>query len=210
MVICKLQKRVLANVDLLMWKIYVSFPVCTEFWNYEPKYRGWYFDNQLAKGAILWDFMSNISSDPDRSLYIQSATNVGVFSSSYSNYPLLKPRNLRQPQPREKTQRPEPELNRTELPFARFKLSSPTVRGSLVAETHETFSPARTLESWVRIPLEAWMFVCVYSVFVLFCIGSGLATGWSLVQGVLPIVYKCKITEPHKEEARPDMGCSAI
>jgi hypothetical protein len=29
------------------------------------------------------------------------------------------------------------------------------------------------------------MDVCVYSVFVL---GSGLATGWSLVQGVLPNV----------------------
>jgi hypothetical protein len=31
---------------------------------------------------------------------------------------------------------------------------------------HELPSPARTLESWVRIPLKAWMFVCVYSVFV--------------------------------------------
>jgi hypothetical protein len=30
------------------------------------------------------------------------------------------------------------------------------------------------------------MFVCVYSVFVLSCVGSGFATGWSLVQGVLP------------------------
>jgi hypothetical protein len=35
-------------------------------------------------------------------------------------------------------------------------------------------SPAGTLGSWVRIPLKAWMSVCVYSVFVL---GSGLATG---------------------------------
>jgi hypothetical protein len=26
-------------------------------------------------------------------------------------------------------------------------------------------------------PFEAWMFVCVYSVFVLSCAGSGLATG---------------------------------
>jgi hypothetical protein len=32
-------------------------------------------------------------------------------------------------------------------------------------------------------PTEAWMFVYVYSVFVL---GSGLAIGWSLIQGVLP------------------------
>jgi hypothetical protein len=72
---------------------------------------------------------------------------------------------------------------------------------------HEMSSPARTLGSWVRIPLEAWMFVFVYSVFVLSCVGSGLATGWSLVQGVLPIVYKCKIKEPHKRRPRPDMGC---
>jgi hypothetical protein len=71
---------------------------------------------------------------------------------------------------------------------------------------YEMSSPAWTLGSFVRIPLEAWMFVCVYSVFVLFCVGSGLATGWSLVQGVLPIVYKCKITEPHKEEAKARYG----
>jgi hypothetical protein len=50
------------------------------------------------------------------------------------------------------------------------------------------------------------MFVCVYSVFVLSCVSSGLATGWSLVQGVLPIVYKCTITEPHKEEAKARNG----
>jgi hypothetical protein len=35
-------------------------------------------------------------------------------------------------------------------------------------------SPARTLASWVRIPLKTWMFVCVYSVFVL---GSCFSTG---------------------------------
>jgi hypothetical protein len=50
------------------------------------------------------------------------------------------------------------------------------------------------------------MSVCVYSVFVFSCVSSGLATGWSLVQGVLPIVYKCKITEPHKEEAKAGYG----
>jgi hypothetical protein len=33
---------------------------------------------------------------------------------------------------------------------------------------HELSSPARTLASWVRIPLEAWMSMCVYSVFVLY------------------------------------------
>jgi hypothetical protein len=32
---------------------------------------------------------------------------------------------------------------------------------------HELSSSAQTLGSWVRIPLEAWMSVCVYSVFIL-------------------------------------------
>jgi hypothetical protein len=36
------------------------------------------------------------------------------------------------------------------------------------------------------------MDVCVYSVFVLFCVSSGLATGWSCVQGILPTVYRIK------------------
>jgi hypothetical protein len=35
---------------------------------------------------------------------------------------------------------------------------------------HELSSPAQTLGSCVRIPLEAWMFVCVYSVFLLSCV----------------------------------------
>jgi hypothetical protein len=34
---------------------------------------------------------------------------------------------------------------------------------------HELSSPAGTLGSWVLIPLKAWMSVCFYSVFVLFC-----------------------------------------
>jgi hypothetical protein len=68
-------------------------------------------------------------------------------------------------------------------------------------------SPARTLGSWVRIPLEAWMFFCVYSVFVLSCVSSGLATGWSPVQGVLQTVSKSKIKESHKRRPRPDVGC---
>jgi hypothetical protein len=35
---------------------------------------------------------------------------------------------------------------------------------------HKLPSPARTLGSWVQIPLEAFMSVCVYSVFVLSCV----------------------------------------
>jgi hypothetical protein len=36
------------------------------------------------------------------------------------------------------------------------------------------------------------MSMCVYSVFVLSCVGSGLATGLSPVQGVLLTVYRIK------------------
>jgi hypothetical protein len=35
---------------------------------------------------------------------------------------------------------------------------------------HKLSSLTRTLGSWVRIQLQAWMSVCVYSVFVLFCV----------------------------------------
>jgi hypothetical protein len=35
---------------------------------------------------------------------------------------------------------------------------------------HELSSPVQTLGSWVRIPLETWMSLCVYSVFVLSCV----------------------------------------
>jgi hypothetical protein len=41
---------------------------------------------------------------------------------------------------------------------------------------HEPSSPARTMGSWVRIPLMAWMSVC----------------GWSPVQRVLPTVHRIK------------------
>jgi hypothetical protein len=53
---------------------------------------------------------------------------------------------------------------------------------------HEMSSPTRTLGSCFRIPLRPWIFVYVYTMFVLSCVGSGLASGWSLIQGVLPTV----------------------
>jgi hypothetical protein len=53
---------------------------------------------------------------------------------------------------------------------------------------HELCSSAQTPGFWTRIPLEAWMFLCVYSVSVLSFAGNSLATGWSPAQGVLPIV----------------------
>jgi hypothetical protein len=60
----------------------------------------------------------------------------------------------------------------------------------------ELSSLARTLGSWVRIPLKAWMSLCVYCVCVVLCVGSCLATGWSPVQGVLPTA--CRIKELKK------------
>jgi hypothetical protein len=63
---------------------------------------------------------------------------------------------------------------------------------------HESSSPARTLRSWVRIPLKAWMSVCAF----ILCVSSGLETGWSPVQGVLPIEKGAKVqraVEPERE-----------
>jgi hypothetical protein len=58
---------------------------------------------------------------------------------------------------------------------------------------HEPSFPARTLESWVRIPLEPWISVCVYSVFVLSCVQVAALRRADLpVQGVLPTVYRIK------------------
>jgi hypothetical protein len=65
-------------------------------------------------------------------------------------------------------------------------------------------SPAHTYGSWRLIPLEAWMFVCVSSVFVLSCVGSGLATGWSPVQGVLPTVYNIHSFQINSDGNRPE------
>jgi hypothetical protein len=57
---------------------------------------------------------------------------------------------------------------------------------------HRLSSPPRRLGSWVSIPPEALMSVCVYA---LLCVGRGLATGWSPLQGVVPAVYKIKSKE---------------
>jgi hypothetical protein len=56
---------------------------------------------------------------------------------------------------------------------------------------HEKVSSAYALESCFRIPLEACKSVCIYLVFVLDCLGSGLATGRLSGQEALSNV--CKI-----------------
>jgi hypothetical protein len=51
--------------------------------------------------------------------------------------------------------------------------------------------PAQILGSWVRISLEALMSVCNSSTLLLFCVSGGLLRqDWSLVQGILPTLYK--------------------
>jgi hypothetical protein len=71
---------------------------------------------------------------------------------------------------------------------------------------HELSSPTRTLGSWIRIPLQALdVSVRLFCVCVVLCVGNGLATGSSPVQGVLPTVYR--LTE---NAAKVHKGCRAI
>jgi hypothetical protein len=73
---------------------------------------------------------------------------------------------------------------------------------------YELSSPVQTLGPWARIPLEAPMSVCVYSVFVLSCVCRSLATGWSPVEGVLHIVHR--VTRLKKSGQGPTKSCRAI
>jgi hypothetical protein len=52
------------------------------------------------------------------------------------------------------------------------------------------------------------MDVCVYSVFMLSYIGSGLATGLSPAQGILPTVYSIKETEVKRWKCFTDPLCT--
>jgi hypothetical protein len=56
------------------------------------------------------------------------------------------------------------------------------------------------------------MDVCVrlFSVCVVLCVSSGLATGWSTVQGVLPAVYRIKKLKKRPRSTRavkPQIQC---
>jgi hypothetical protein len=64
---------------------------------------------------------------------------------------------------------------------------------------HELSSPAQTLGSWFPIPLEIWMSMCVYSVFVLFCVQ--VAALW---RADLPSKDSCRLYKKNEteEEAR--------
>jgi hypothetical protein len=76
------------------------------------------------------------------------------------------------------------------------------------SQWHELSSLAWTLRSWVGITFRAWMFgvcvcVCAFTLYV----GTGLAPGWSHVQGVLPTVYRL---EKLKKRPRAKKGCRTI
>jgi hypothetical protein len=77
-------------------------------------------------------------------------------------------------------------LQRWIMGMVKYELSRSQLSRGL---RHEPSSPARTQGSWVRIPLKAWISVHLFCVCVL-CVGSGLATGWSPIQGILPTVQK--------------------
>jgi hypothetical protein len=57
---------------------------------------------------------------------------------------------------------------------------------------HERSSPAGTLGSWVRIPLDAWIFVCVYFVFLLFCVVAALRRAVQIALLTVSTIKKLK------------------
>jgi hypothetical protein len=68
---------------------------------------------------------------------------------------------------------------------------------------HVLSSPAQTLGSWVPIPIKAWMSVCVYSVFVLFCVCRQRLCDWlNPGQGVLPTTDSYRLRN-WKKRPRP-------
>jgi hypothetical protein len=60
-----------------------------------------------------------------------------------------------------------------------------------VAEWSEASTVLARLDAWIvgsnptRV-MDVYVYVYVYSMFVLSCVGRGLAMSWSLVQGVVP------------------------
>jgi hypothetical protein len=68
---------------------------------------------------------------------------------------------------------------------------------------HEPSSLARSLRSWVRIPLEEWISVYAF----MLCLCYSVATGWSPVQGVIPTVYRLR---NWKSGHGPTKGCRTI
>jgi hypothetical protein len=64
-------------------------------------------------------------------------------------------------------------------------------------------SPTQTLGSWAPIPLKGSMSVCIFSVCVALCVGSGLAMRLSPVQGGLPTLYRIEELKNWKTGVEP-------
>jgi hypothetical protein len=69
-----------------------------------------------------------------------------------------------------------------------YSITSKEIWGSTSGLRQVLYSVARILRSQVSILLGAWMCVCVSLCCVVLCVGRGLASDRSPVQGVLPIV----------------------
>jgi hypothetical protein len=78
----------------------------------------------------------------------------------------------------------------TYVSFFMLAIKKMADHGGWRALRYELPSPAGMFRSWLRIPLDSRLSVCVYSVRCVLCVGRGLANGWSHVQGVLPTVYR--------------------
>jgi sensor histidine kinase YesM len=57
-------------------------------------------------------------------------------------------------------------------------------------KVQEMSTPFQILRSWVGIPLEARIYAFIVFPFVLSCVGIGLVTGLSPIQGLLQTVYR--------------------
>jgi hypothetical protein len=107
---------------------------------------------------------------------------------------------------------PGPRHELSSLPGPRQELSlQPGSRHELSLSpglTHELFSTAQIQRSRVWIPIEAWMSVCVYSVFVFSCIQiETLRWADPLIQEVLPTAYRIERLKSGQDLA---IGCRAI
>jgi hypothetical protein len=82
---------------------------------------------------------------------------------------------------------------------------------SIISFAVFVFSWSPILERWNRRFESHSRHGCLYSVRLICvcvqCVGRGLVTGWSLVQGVLPTVYRIKKL---KNRQGPTKGCRAI
>jgi hypothetical protein len=70
----------------------------------------------------------------------------------------------------------------------------------------------RSLECWdhgIESHSRHWClyFLCLFCVYIVLCVGRGLATGRSSVQAVLPTVYRIKKLK--KQPSRPKKGLSS-